>query len=245
MADDRLLQALVVLAAAALMWPASRRSPVLRLQGTARAAASSSGGLVSGPAGRRWLLAAGSGAVAGVLLGAGPIAWSCAAGVAIAVERVLRRQVVAPTDLDGHVVDRDLPAVCDLLAVCLGAGLPLGTALAEVAAAVAGPVGERLRDVAASLVLGTDPRQAWAAAPAELAPLGRVLIRAAESGSSVGGGLRALAVQVRAAAGARAEAAVRRAGVWVLAPLGLCFLPAFVCLGVLPLVLGIAGNVFR
>jgi pilus assembly protein TadC len=72
-----------------------------------------------------------------------------------------------------------------------------------------------------------------------------VLIRAAESGSSVGGGLRALAVQLRAAAVARAETAVQRAGVWILAPLGLCFLPAFVCLGVLPLVLGIAGIVFR
>ena len=34
-----------------------------------------------------------------------------------------------------------------------------------------------------------------------------------------------------------------KAGVWVLAPLGVCFLPAFVCLGVVPLVLGIAGNV--
>jgi hypothetical protein len=39
------------------------------------------------------------------------------------------------------------------------------------------------------------------------------------------------------------EADVRRAGVWVLAPLGLCFLPAFVCLGVVPLVLGIAEGV--
>ena len=38
------------------------------------------------------------------------------------------------------------------------------------------------------------------------------------------------------------EAAVRRAGVWVLAPLGACFLPAFVCLGVVPLVIGIAGD---
>ena len=44
---------------------------------------------------------------------------------------------------------------------------------------------------------------------------------------------------------ARIERDVRRAGVWVLAPLGLCFLPAFVCLGVVPLVLGIAGQVFR
>jgi hypothetical protein len=31
----------------------------------------------------------------------------------------------------------------------------------------------------------------------------------------------------------------------VLAPLGVCFLPAFVCLGVAPMVLGIAADVFR
>jgi pilus assembly protein TadC len=110
---------------------------------------------------------------------------------------------------------------------------------------VPGAVGARLRTVAASLALGSDPRQAWATAPVELAPLGRVLIRASESGSSVGDVLRTLAAEGRAAAGARAEVALRRAGVWILAPLGLCFLPAFVCLGVLPLVLGIAGNVFR
>jgi hypothetical protein len=56
--------------------------------------------------------------------------------------------------------------------------------------------------------------------------------------------LRSLAADGRSAARAQTDAAVRRAGVWVLAPLGLCFLPAFLCLGVVPLVLGIAGDVF-
>ncbi|TFV57943.1 UNVERIFIED_ORG: type II secretion protein F, partial [Bacillus sp. AZ43] len=55
--------------------------------------------------------------------------------------------------------------------------------------------------------------------------------------------LRALAADARAASRAATEEAVRRAGIWVLAPLGLCFLPAFVCLGVVPMVLGIAGDV--
>ena len=198
-----------------------------------------------GPAGRRRLLAGGAGSAVVVLLGAGPVAWGCGAAVAIGVERFLRAPLPAAGGIDRLAVERDLPLVCDLLVVCLGTGLPLGTALAEVAAAVPGAVGERLREVAASLRLGADPAPAWAAAPVALAPLGRVLIRAGESGSSVGGGLRALSAEIRGAASARAEAAVRRAGVWILAPLGLCFLPAFVCLGVLPLVLGIAGNVFR
>ena len=35
---------------------------------------------------------------------------------------------------------------------------------------------------------------------------------------------------------------MRRAGVWVLAPLGACFLPAFVCLGVVPATDWLAGS---
>jgi pilus assembly protein TadC len=80
--------------------------------------------------------------------------------------------------------------------------------------------------------------------PGELAALGRVLVRAGESGSAVVPALQTLAGDTRAEARSRADAAVRRAGVWVLAPLGACFLPAFVCLGVAPLVLGIAADVF-
>ena len=106
------------------------------------------------------------------------------------------------------------------------------------------PLGPRLRDVAALYRLGAEPRRAWADVPAELAALGRVLVRAGESGSAVVPALRSLAADSRSAARAQTEAAVRRAGVWVLAPLGVCFLPAFLCLGVVPLVLGIAGDVF-
>jgi hypothetical protein len=122
--------------------------------------------------------------------------------------------------------------------------MPVGGALAAVAAVVPAPLGPQLGTVAALYGLGAEPRRSWADVPAELAPLGRVLVRAGESGSSVAAALRALAADSRTTARAAAEAAVRTAGIWVLAPLGLCFLPAFVCLGVVPLVLGIAGDVF-
>jgi hypothetical protein len=32
-------------------------------------------------------------------------------------------------------------------------------------------------------------------------------------------------------------------GIWTLLPLGLCFLPAFICLGVVPVVAGVGGQV--
>jgi len=163
---------------------------------------------------------------------------------AVAAAHLLRRAAVAGAD-PAAARARDLPSACDLVAVCLTAGGPVGATLSEVADVLPDPLAGALREVAGLYRLGAEPRRAWAAAPEDLVPLGRVLVRAGESGSAAGPALRALAADVRAADRARTDRAVRRAGVWVLAPLGLCFLPAFVCLGVVPLVLGLAGDVFR
>jgi pilus assembly protein TadC len=233
---------LMALAAALLVWsPASARTservrrlvpPVPRLPGR-RA--------VLGAVRQRRLLAAVAGCAVGLLVG-GAAGAVLAVGTGIAAERVLGRQREPDA---GAALERELPVAGDLLAVCLAAGLPVGSAVAAVAEAVPEPLAAALRSVAGLYRMGAEPRRAWADAPDELAPLGRVLVRAGESGSAAGPALRALAADARAASGARIERDVRRAGVWVLAPLGLCFLPAFVCLGVVPLVLGIAGQVFR
>ncbi|MDP5184051.1 type II secretion system F family protein [Blastococcus sp. BMG 814] len=192
---------------------------------------------------RRWLLAGTAGLATGLLLGGG--VGACAAVVVTGVgERLLR---TATPDRDAEeraVLLRELPVACELLAACLGAGLPLAGALAAVAGVVPGPLGRRLHGVAALHRMGAAPRRAWADQPAELGGLARVLVRSGESGAAAVPALHALAGETRSAARTQAQAAVQRAGVWVLAPLGLCFLPAFVCLGVVPLVLGIAGDVF-
>ncbi|RBY74655.1 type II secretion protein F [Geodermatophilus sp. TF02-6] len=232
----------LLLAAALLTWPppstaaVRARSLLLREPGPSEVPA--------GPAAarRRWLLAGAAGAAAGLLLGGLP-GLAAAAVVTVAGERLLRSRT-ADAPRDGPQLAADLPVACDLLAVCLAAGLPVGGALAAVATALPGPLGPELATVAGLYRLGAPPRRAWSDVPAELAVLGRVLVRAGESGSTVVPALRALAADVRAEARSRADAAVRRAGVWVLAPLGVCFLPAFLCLGVVPLVLGIAADVF-
>jgi pilus assembly protein TadC len=192
---------------------------------------------------RRWALAGAAGLGAALLLG-GLVGAVVGAGTAALAERLLRR-VHGKDDAELRAaLVRDLPVACDLLAVCLARGLPVGTALGAVASAIPGPLGTELAQVAGLYRLGAEPRRAWAGVPVELSPLGRVVARAEESGSTVRSALRALATEARSSARASTEAAVRRAGVSVLAPLGLCFLPAFVCLGVAPLVLGIAGDVF-
>lgn len=196
----------------------------------------------TGPPGRyrRGAVAGAAGAAVLVLLGGGTGGALAGIGVAVLAERALRRSGAPPP---GDAV-RDLPVACDLLAVCLAAGTPIGPAVAAVAVAVAGPLGEQLEHVGSLYRLGAAPRQAWSGVPSGVSPLARVLVRAGESGSSVVPSLQRLAGDLRTVQRGAVEAAVRRAGVWVLAPLGVCFLPAFLCLGVVPMVLGIAADVF-
>jgi pilus assembly protein TadC len=235
--------ALLALAAALLVWPSRSRLTGLRLR-TLRAAPAQEelprGGTPS--LRRRLLLAGFAGAAAGVLVG-GLLGVAVAAVLAVLGERWLRG--VDAGAAERMALARELPGACDLLAVCLAAGVPVSAAVSAVGAAVPDPLGPRLAGVAALSRLGADPRRAWADVPPELAALGRVMVRAGESGATAVPALRALAVESRASVHLAAGAAVQRAGVWVLAPLGLCFLPAFVCLGVVPMVLGIAGDVFR
>ena len=70
-----------------------------------------------------------------------------------------------------------------------------------------------------------------------------ILSRSAGAGGSLRPALDHAAERARAASDAAALARAERAGVMVAGPLGLCFLPAFVCLGVVPVVLGLAGDI--
>jgi pilus assembly protein TadC len=194
---------------------------------------------------RRRLSLAGGAALAVALLLGGPTGVVAGGAVAVAGERMLRRAAPDPRRTARTALLQDLPAACDLLAVSLAAGVPVSGALAAVAEADPGPVGGQLRQVAALYRLGAEPHRAWEQVPDELAGLGRTLVRAGESGAAVVPALRSLAADGRAGLRHEAETAVRRAGIHLLAPLGACFLPAFLCLGVVPLVLGIAADVFR
>ncbi len=62
------------------------------------------------------------------------------------------------------------------------------------------------------------------------------MVRAIESGASVSDALQRLAEDLHASARLEAETKARAVGVRAAAPLGLCLLPAFVLIGVVPLV---------
>jgi len=141
----------------------------------------------------------------------------------------------------------DLPVALDLLGVCLRAGTPLVAAFEIVSSALQGPLAEDLRVVAAMQRLGASAAAAWAdyADDPVLAPMAAAVARSAESGSRLAESFERLAAERRAELVLDGESRARRAGVLAMAPLGLCFLPAFVCLGIVPLVLSIATRVLE
>ncbi len=136
---------------------------------------------------------------------------------------------------------RGAPLLADLLAAALASGTPLERALPSVAAAVGGPTRERLQSVIAQIGLGQPADRAWAQV-AELPGLGgiaRTAARSARTGAPLAQLLSIAAEELRADAEAAALTQIRRAGIRAVLPLGLCLLPAFAILAVVPLVVGL------
>ncbi|MCV7280847.1 type II secretion system F family protein [Mycolicibacterium flavescens] len=134
----------------------------------------------------------------------------------------------------------------DVLAACLHSGMAVPTAAAATVPTAPPALAAVLARAADLLALGADPQTAWSN-PAEpdrhVDALLRLARRSAASGTALAQGITELAERYRDEAADAARAAGERASVLIAGPLGLCYLPAFVCLGVVPVVAGLAGDV--
>jgi len=180
-----------------------------------------------------------------LVIGGGWLSVPLAIAAAVGVDRALRR--IEPPSVRRRRLRAaaDLPLAADLLAAALRAGAPVDQAMVAVADALAGPLGSRLSRVARALRLGAEPAEAWRHLDA--VPGGERLaaaaIRSAASGAALAGAATRLADDLRAGRSAAAEAAARRAGVLIVLPLGLCFLPAFILAGLVPVIVAVLGDV--
>ncbi|MET0789173.1 MAG: type II secretion system F family protein [Cellulomonas sp.] len=138
----------------------------------------------------------------------------------------------------------DAVLLLDLVDVAIAAGASVPGALAAVGEAIGGDQGEALTRGATGLLLGAPWQSAWAGAAPPLAAVVSVLEPSWTTGSAPGPALRGRADQLRRERRARARAAAGALGVHLVLPLGLCFLPAFVLLGLVPMILSLAGDLF-
>lgn len=186
-----------------------------------------------------------AGAAAMLLAGPGP------------VSRRLRRQFLGPAN--GSVGDpagrdagrrgrpgfaglRDTAMMLELIGAMLDAGAGLGRSLELVAALAPPELGRQLRPVVSALAIGADWNAAWRSSGTQapqLLALRDALFFAALTGAPSSALLYAQAARLRRERNRAAEQRAAALGVKLVVPLGLCSLPAFVCLGVVPVLLGL------
>lgn len=171
----------------------------------------------------------GSGAVE-VLVGS-PVGWACVvvAGVLVLLGRGWSARLVRAATPDGHVAG----ILLDAWAVAVSGGGSWIAAGTAVQAAVA----------AAAASSSAASSSSWGgAAGDDVARLREVLDLAGRAGVPAGGLLRRAAEDVRDDAAADGLAAAERLAVRLVLPLGVCVLPAFVLVGVVPVVVGVLSS---
>lgn len=175
------------------------------------------------------------GGVVGLLagLGAAGFGWRALGSAETPAARRHRREL-----------ERDLPLAVHLLGACLAAGAATTVALETVAVAIGGAVGTELEAVRRRLLLGADPVTVWQAVgrSGPLARLGRPLARAHRTGAPVTAAIARLSEDLRAETHVRRQSRARAVEVRATAPVGLCLLPAFLLLGVVPLAVSVFGS---
>lgn len=157
---------------------------------------------------------------------------------------------VLPTDFQqerGRRDERaevDIAVLLDLLAAALRVGSPIPQALSAVGIAASGRLGAKIRRVAAHLALGSEWESAWNHAEEDsgLRAIKSSLAPAWISGAPVAALLDHAKKRVRAERAANDSEAAKRLGVQLILPVALCYLPAFVVLGLVPVLLALIGQ---
>lgn len=129
----------------------------------------------------------------------------------------------------------------ELFATCLRAGL--GPARAASATSAVSEL-SAWSDAAALLNVGVPASQAWE--PVRVVPgleeLAALVTMSEHSGAAIAAGADRISAGLRDTAADAATARAERAGVFISLPLALCFLPAFIVLGLVPIVISLGTD---
>ena len=138
----------------------------------------------------------------------------------------------------------DYPLLVELLAASLAAGADVISALKVAGSALGDPWQSRLGHCLHALEMGQAPALVWAELEQDpvAGQLGRALARSHSSGVPVAEAMRRLAHDLHEASDLAAQAYVRTIEVRTAVPLGVCFLPGFIVIGVIPLVVGVLSR---
>lgn len=168
--------------------------------------------------------------------------------VGVAVWCLARRYRALPRSRDED--DTAMPwleLTLRMLLVAIESGTSIPRALCVVGQSVAGGIGERMHEAGSALLRGSSWHDAWVVACDDdehgeaLTLIAHALQPSWEHGSAPGIRLRAAIEQLDKQECSDIEQAASRLSVRLLLPTGLCFLPAFILIGVLPAIVSFAS----
>ncbi|KIC66857.1 type II secretion system F family protein [Pseudarthrobacter phenanthrenivorans] len=140
---------------------------------------------------------------------------------------------------------KDTAMMLELVAAMLDAGASIARSLELLAASASPRYRDALRPVVSALAIGADWHTAWRSSAVrlpEVLELREALGFAALTGAPSSAILYAQAARLRRERFRAAEKRAASLGVKLVVPLGLCSLPAFICLGVVPVLLALVPS---
>lgn len=180
------------------------------------------------------------GGLGSVCAAVGVAAWG--AGIASCrriLERCRRSEASVPPTGSG-AVSADGALACDLVASALACGASIPRALAALAEACSH---EELAWTARALRVGASWEEAWEDAPTWARPLGEALEASWTCGTDPEGMLARSAAWERRTRLVEARTKAEELSVRLVGPLGVFFLPAFLALGIAPLLAHLMGGI--
>ena len=172
------------------------------------------------------------------------LGWPTGALIGIAISPIAHGAVgrleSAASRQRSAAIAAQLPGALDLIVATLEVGRPPAVALSLAAEATVAPLGPELAQLSSRLTVAGDPIAVWTSVlgDAALAPVGRAFRRAEMSGMPVAQVISGVADELRRERRARRRDDSRKVAVRTAAPLGVCFLPAFFLIGIVPTIIG-------
>ena len=158
-----------------------------------------------------------------------------------AVQNLLKKVLAKnASSIDPLVIAGDI----ELFVACVRAGLSVQQATSAVSIVADEPTATYWKQVNSLLALGVEPERAWVHMQQlpGLQELARLVCMSEHSGAAIASGCQRLVDTLRADATSNAIAKAERAGVFISVPLAMCFLPAFIVLGLVPVVISLGSQ---
>lgn len=181
--------------------------------------------------------------VAGLMLIGGLAGLIVGMALAPVVGRVVGQLSSTTSRRHEREVLEQLPTALDLMSAALAVGRPPIDAFTMTAHASDAPLGPELRKIAHRLAVSSDHSVVWSGLEGTaLSPVARAFIRAETAGIPIAAVVSTTGEELRRARRSERRSAGARVAVSTTAPLGLCFLPSFFLVAVVPALFSMFTN---